>query len=165
MVPSYHPPQQVVRAKVLTTSGWLEGTFHMGKLHAFSEYLGHHTWYPMTDVVMEKVGALPFFALARSHTLLVALPTAAVENAAGAGVIEQRRHTATLLTNAAAIDGELALMSGVRLSDFIERTTGYLWVHNASVKVWAEGEARAFTGLLVNPQHLVGVTEAPPSPT
>ncbi len=67
----YHPPQQTVSGRILTSAGWLEGSLHLAKLHSLAEYLSHHAWYPMTDVVLARVGTMPFFALRRDETLLV----------------------------------------------------------------------------------------------
>ncbi len=153
---STHPPQQAVHARVLTGAGWLEGQFHLAKLHAFSEYLAHHGWYPLTDVVMAKVGLLPFLELSQRETLLVAVPPEAIPPPSP---LERHDVSATLLLPGGSVDGTLALATSLRLSDFVQHTTGFIHVKKANVKVWADNAALYFEDLLVNPQRLVGVTE------
>ncbi len=148
--------QSTVRARVLTGAGWLEGNLHLPKSQGLADFLSQHAWYAMTDVVISKVGTLPFFALSRNETLLVASSDVAP---APAPPTDERRLAATLLLTAGAVDGTLSLATGVRLSDFVERTQGFMPVHAASVKVWADPGAQYFEELLVNPQRLVGVTE------
>jgi len=148
------PEQQTLKARVLTGAGWLEGTFHLPKRHAFADYLAHHPWYPMTDVVMAKVGLMPFFALAQHEVLLVA--AGPLERAS---TLEHRSVKATLLLTVGAVDGILDLPASLRLSDFVERTTSFVHVRDANVKVWADPAAAWFDELLVNPRRLVGVTE------
>lgn len=156
---TYRPPQQQLAARVFTGAGWLEGTFHLAQKHAFPEYLAHHTWYPLTDVVMAKLGTLPFLALAREETFVVAPQSEAP--ALSEGYVSTK---ATLLMPGGAIDGVIELAPGLRLSDLVTRSAGFLLVKQANVRVWADAGAHYFEWLLVNPQRLVGVTE-PEQPT
>jgi hypothetical protein len=151
-----HPPQQLLRARVLTGAGWLEGSFHLGKLNGLGDYLANHEWYPLTDVVMAKVGTMPFLALSRRQTSLVVAPSDTVAPAHG---VEHRAVSTTLLLPDGAVDGKLELAAGMRLSDHIDRAKGFLLLEDANVKVWADSLAHYFDRLFVNPQRLVGVTE------
>lgn len=151
----YRPQQQQISARVLTGSGWLEGTFHLPRANAFQEFLGHHSWYPLTNVVISRVGTVPFLELSRLETLLVSSPPLPV----GPNIEELVPHKATLLFPGGAIDGTLELPSGLRLSDFVGRTTGFVAVRQANVRVWADTGAHFFDRLLVNAARLVAVTE------
>lgn len=151
--------QHLVRARVLTGAGWLEGTFHLSHLHGFAQYLSKNAWYPLTDVVLAKVGPpLPFFQLARSETLLVVVtpstrphPTHSSSGFRPAG--------ATFVLGPGAVDGTVQLPTRLRLSDFIDNSTGFIHVQGSSVRVWSEEEPETFDDLLLNPQRLVGVME------
>jgi len=66
---------------------------------------------------------------------------------------------ATLLLPSGVVDGTLWLPTALRLSDFVERATGFLHVHEANVKLWADSAAVYFEDVLINPRRLVGVTE------
>ena len=142
-------------ARVFTGAGWLEGTFHLGKLDSFAEYLAHHTWYPMTEVAMTKVGMMPFFALAREATVLVA-PRHDVPQLVGG---PRQPLKATLIFQGGSIDATVELPANLRLSDFVGRAVGFLPVRNATVRVWADHGAQSYERLFVNPARLVGVTE------
>lgn len=154
MSSAYQPQQQTVAARVLSGAGWLEGVFHVPKLHAFGDYLAHHPWYPMTNVVMAKVGTMPFFALTQGETFLVSVAAPLAP-----GPSEHRAVKATLLLPSGVVDGTLWLPTALRLSDFVERATGFLRVHEANVKLWADSAAVYFEDVLINPRRLVGVTE------
>lgn len=151
----YRPPQQTVTARVFTGAGWLEGTFHLAKLHALPDYLAHHTWYPLTNVVMSRVGTMPFLALTRQEALLVA-PTHVQPHLV---TDELTPTTATLLFPGGSVDGTLDVPAGMRLSDFVARAAGFLPVRDANVRVWADAGAQFFDRVLINPSRLVGVTE------
>jgi hypothetical protein len=57
------------------------------------------------------------------------------------------------------IDGTLDVPAGLRLSDFVARTVGFLPARDANVRVWTDPGAQFFESVLVNPARLVGVTE------
>ena len=141
----------------MTGAGWLEGTFHLGKLSALGDYLAHHDWYPLTDVVMVKVGTMPFLALSKRETVLVVAPDDTPPTHSTS--LEHRQVSTTLLLTEGAVDGKLDLIANTRLSDFVDRANGFMLVQSANVKVWADTLAHFFERLYVNPQRLVGVTE------
>lgn len=155
---SHKQLQHQVRARVLTGAGWLEGTFHLSKLHGFAQYLSKNAWYPMTDVVLAKVGALPFFQLSRAETLLVVLspgtrplPTSAPSNL--------KPQAVSFVLTPGSVDGTVQVASQLRLSDFIDNVSGFIHVQHANVKVLADVGAESFDDVLLNPQRLVGVLE------
>lgn len=151
--------QHQVRARVLTGAGWLEGTFHLAQLHGFAQYLAKHAWYPMTEVVLAKVGTLPFFQLARAETLLVVLsPGTRPTPTTSGGALKPQ--AATFVLAPGSVDGTVQLAPQLRLSDFIEHSTGFLHVRGAGVRIWADAGAESFEDVLLNPQRLVGVIEA-----
>lgn len=152
----YHPPQQTVSGRILTSAGWLEGSLHLAKLHSLAEYLSHHAWYPMTDVVLARVGTMPFFALRRDETLLVSTHQPPPKESLPASATQTR---VTLLFPGGAVDGLVAVPPGLRLFDFVTRTTSFVQVAEANVHVWADTSAVFLGHLLVNPGRLVGVTE------
>ena len=150
--------QHQVRARVLTGAGWLEGTFHLARLHGFAQYLSKNAWYPMTEVVLAKVGALPFLQLSRAETLLVVLspstrplPTTTLANLKAQAV--------SFLLHPGSVDGTVQVANQLRLSDFIDNVSGFIHVQHANVRVLADAGAESFDDLLINPQQLVGVSE------
>lgn len=156
--------QHQVRARVLTGAGWLEGTFHLAPLHGFAQYLSKHAWYPMTEVVLAKVGTLPFFQLARAETLLVVLPAGTSPHpTTGTGALKAQ--AASFVLAPAFVDGTVQLAEQLRLSDFIDHSAGFIHVQAASVRVWADPGAESFADVLLNPLRLVGVIEAQSVPT
>lgn len=153
--------QHQVRARVLTGAGWLEGTFHLAQLHGFAQYLSKNAWYPMTEVVLAKVGTLPFFQLSRAETLLVVLSpgTRPTPTTPASGLKEQ---AATFVLAPGSVDGTVQLASQLRLSDFIDNSAGFIHVQGANVRVWADPGAQSFDDVLLNPGRLVGVIEPQP---
>lgn len=149
--------QHQVRARVLTGAGWLEGNFHLSQLHGFSQYLSKNAWYPLTEVVMAQVGALPFFQLSRAETVLVVISSATrppPSFSSGA-----RPQDARFVLTHGAVDGVVQLPTRLRLSDFMDNSTGFIHLQHAAVRVWAEANAQSFDDVLLNPQRVVGVIE------
>jgi len=98
---------------------------------------------------------VPFLAWPRQEPLLVA-PTHVVPHLVNDELVPTK---ATLLLPGGAIDGILEVPGGMRLSDFVARTVGFLPVRDANVRVWADPGPQFFERVLVNPARLVGVTE------
>lgn len=147
--------REQLRVRVLTGAGWLEGTLHLEAGGGLAAYVSGQAWYPMTDVVLARVGTLPFFALSRAETLLVVVPAEVV---APVGA-DARAHPATLLLPTGVVDGAVHVGAPLRLSDFLQRGEGFVPVRGASVRVWSDAGAESFAEVLLNPQRLVGVTE------
>ena len=156
----YKPKQRTVQARVLSSAGWLDGTFHLMSMQHLADYLSHHAFYPLTNVASPELGQLGFFALARAETYLVIAPKLeAVTSALQTGALE--RHHATFVFPGGTVEGQLDLLQGLRLLDYADRTTGFVSVSNA--RVWIRNSRRTSAEkvdrLLLNPARLVGVTE------
>ena len=149
--------QHQVRARVLTGAGWLEGNFHLFQLHGFSQYLTKNAWYPLTEVVMEQVGPLPFFQLSRAETVLVVISSATRPPPSFSG--GARPQDASFVLTHGSVDGVVQLPTRLRLSDFMDNSTGFIHLQQATARVWAEANARTFDHVLLNPHRVVGVIE------
>lgn len=160
---AYKPMQRTVTAQVLTTAGWLSGTFHLAVHQGFSEYLAREVgYYPLTDVSWGSGTTLPFFALHHTETLVV-LPDPSAALLKVAPVAPQEKTRVTCLLPGAWLSGELEHLAHTRLSDSLERMSGYAVMENVELTARGVEPVRA-TLALVNSQRIVGLSGQDTSP-
>ena len=115
----------------------------------------------MTEVVLAKVGTVPFFQLARAETLLVVLSPGT--RPAPTTPLPVKPLAATFVLPPGSIDGTVQLPAQLRLFDFVDHSPGFIHVQAANVRVWADPGAQSFDDVLINPQRPVGVIEPHPA--
>jgi hypothetical protein len=155
----YRPPQRQIVAWILAGSRWLRGTFHVPRLHRFDEHLRKpRPFLLLTDVSLGGDRVLPFLALRRSFVSLVlpecpvALLQIDVHADAGWRAVECWMPEAVVV-------GELALMPGVRISDFMIHHDGFLALRRAVVTPAPPGREELAECVLVNGREVTAVTE------
>lgn len=158
-MPGYRPPQRQIEAWILAGSRWLRGTFHIPRLHSFDDHLQkNRPFLLLTDVSLGGDRVLPFLALRRSFVSAVVPlcpePLLQIDVPAGA----ERRAVECLLESAVVV-GELALMPGVRVSDFMIHHDGFLTLRRAVVTPSPPEHEALVPCVLVNGREVVGVTE------
>jgi hypothetical protein len=158
-MPEYRPPQRVVRARVLTPSGWIRGSFHVPRMHSFHDFLGQRApFFNLTEVALAARGAeLPFLALRRSAARLI-VPSADERRLLVAppppNAVER---TVTCVLDAYAVSGRIALPSQLRVSDYLSHHSGFIQLREADL-----GQANERTSVVfLNVAALVAVSEGP----
>jgi hypothetical protein len=153
----YKPPQATLVAQVRTAAGEVRATFHIPKDHSFVDHLARFAFWNLTDVTLPGAkDPLPFFSL-RSAAALIVIPEgneAALHLAPFQGPTEKHR-IACLLVRFGAVTGEIELLPGTRVSDYVTRHIGFFCLRDAKVT----GEEKKLPAVLVNAAALVGVSE------
>ncbi|MGB8930661.1 MAG: hypothetical protein WCC48_05360 [Anaeromyxobacteraceae bacterium] len=156
---SYRPPQRQIEAWILAGSRWLRGTFHVPRLHAFCEHLQKpRPFLVITDVSHGGDRTLPFLALRRSLVELIVplAPEPLLQLHVSAGA--ESRPVECWLQDAVVV-GELALMPGVRISDFMLHHDGFFTLRHAVVTPAPPGTEELVPCVIVNGREVVAVTE------
>ena len=157
-MPEYRPPQRTIPARILTPAGWINGTFHLAKLHSFMDFLNANTpFFTLTDVVLPGTKEpAPFIGLRRNAARLV-LPVAGEEQLLVAPPQnEVDEHVVHCLLEAGFLSGRLAVKKRLRVSDFLAHQSGFRMLRDCAL-----GEARTRAPIaFVNAQALVGLGEA-----
>jgi hypothetical protein len=157
-VPEYRPPQRTIPARILTPAGWINGTFHLAKLHSFMDFLNANTpFFTLTDVVLPGAKEpAPFIGLRRNAARLV-LPVPSEEQlmlAPPQG--ETDEHVVHCLLEAGFLSGRLTVKKRLRVSDFLAHQSGFMMLRDCAL-----GEARTQAPLaFVNAQAVVGLGDA-----
>jgi hypothetical protein len=155
----YRPPQRQIEAWILAGSRWLRGTFHVPRLHSFDDHLQKpRPFLLLTDVSLGGDRVLPFLALRRSfvNAVVPLCPEPLLQLSVPAG--SAPRAVECLLENATAV-GEIAMMPGVRVSDYMTHQDGFLTLRRAVVTPAPPGREEFVPCLLVNGREVVAVTE------
>ena len=153
----YKPPQTTLAAQVRTAAGEVRATFHIPKGHNFVDHLAKFAFWNLTDVTLpEAREKLPFFSF-RSAAALIVVPEedeAKLHLTPFHGTTEKHR-IACLLAGFGTVTGEIELLPGVRVSDYVMQHTGFFCLRNA--QLGSEGTRRPV--VFVNAAALVGVSE------
>ncbi len=156
-MPEYRPPQRTVPARILTPAGWINGTFHLAKLHSFMDFLNANTpFFTLTDVVLPSAKQpAPFIGLRRNAARLI-LPVIDEQSlllVPSQG--ETDEHLVHCLLEAGFLSGRLTVKKRLRVSDFLAHQSGFMVLRECAL-----GEAKTPAPLaFVNAQGVVGIGE------
>lgn len=158
-------PQRSVDCRVLTPAGWLLGTLRMPAGERILSYLNRmEPFLRLTQVVLpHRAAPIPFFAVGRDNTLLLAPTTAGdvAELKEHAGSVTH--HTSWLLPGGVLLDGQMDLSPGERVSDHLLARTGFVVVSDCDILFPHGGTSNpgefAFDVVVLQAACAVGVTE------
>lgn len=156
---AYHPPQRAVRAAVFTGSRWIEGTFHLPRLHAFDEHVCRsRTFFSLTDVDVAPGRRLPFLAL-RAAAAHVIVPRCREDDlllgeARGLEPREVQVHLERL-----ALRGEVGVLPGVRTSDFLARVEGFITLRRVRLRPPLAGAREPLPVAVLGAAAVIAVVE------
>jgi hypothetical protein len=158
---AYHPPQRVIRARVLAKSRWIEGNFHLPRMHSFLEYIRRPLpFFSVTEVDLGTASpALRFFALRRSEAAVIVPHCIEEHLQLDPPTPGSAPHTVECLIEAGMLTGLLSLLPHVRVSDCLMRSEGYLPLRAASFASGPLAIPGPVPVLFVNAAALVGVSE------
>ncbi|MFL5262514.1 MAG: hypothetical protein ACJ79L_08945 [Anaeromyxobacteraceae bacterium] len=158
-MPEYRPPQRVIRARILTPSGWIRGSFHVPRMQSFHDFLGQRgPFFNLTEVAIAARGAeLPYLALRRSAVRVI-VPSIderrLLVSAAQPGAVER---TVTCVLDAYAVSGRVAVPAHLRVSDYLAHHSGFIQLRDADL---GQGHERTSV-VFLNVAALVAVSEGP----
>jgi hypothetical protein len=162
---TYRPEQRSVHCQVMTTTGWLQGTFHVPKNAIFLDQLNlQRTFFRITDVSFPgKEYQMSFFALRRQSVTLIVPPLYAKDVVRVEGE-DLRVNRVTCIFEGGVITGNLWMKPNLRVSDFFAKQTGYFVLHRTRLLLgdfrddfFVEEEHPV---AVVNANGIIGVTEA-----
>lgn len=155
MATEYRPPQRTLPARILTPAGWINGTFHLAKLHSFMDYLNANTaFYTLTDVVLPAVKKpAKFIGLRRSAARLVLPIGDESQLLLGPPPADATDERVYCLLEAGFLTGTLALKKRLRVSDHLAHQTGFMLLRNCALGDAATPAPICF----VNSQAVVGM--------
>ncbi len=155
----YRPPQRAVRAAVLCGARWLEGTFHVPRLHAFDDHLSNaHPFLVLTDVLLGAGPPKPVLAL-RAAVAQVVVPREPVEALLLNEVPNARLRKVTCYLERVALHGSVALLPGVRTSDFLAHQDGFITLRACRMVPALSDQGEPPATVLVNSASVVAVAE------
>jgi len=158
---SYRPEQRKVSSTILTRAGWMIGTFHVPSKKPFLDFLNaSQGFYTLTDVGL-RGQVIPFLALAK-HSLLMCEPPPH-EQLTSMRVTQTQMvfRQCVFLLEDGVLQGTIQLRHGQRVSDQLQRTRGFFAIHQVRARFGRADapEDRAFETLIMNPEHIVGVSD------
>jgi hypothetical protein len=154
-VSEYRPPQRTIPARVLTPAGWINGTFHLAKLHSFTDFLAANAqFFTLTQVVLPSVKRpAKFIGLRRTAARLILPICDESQLLLGAQQGEMEDHLVYCLLEAGFLTGRVALKKRLRISDFLAHQTSFIMLRDCKL-----GEAGAPAPIaFVNAQSVVGI--------
>jgi hypothetical protein len=155
----YHPPQRAVGAFILSLGRWMRATFHLSKLHAFDEHLAHgRTFFSLTNVSLGTGAPLEFLALRVSAAHLV-VPEGADRELHLQAAPEARGRDVSCYLEHVAVHGSLALLPGIRTSDFLAHQEGFILLRNCRLVPPLPGRPEPLPIVFVNARAIVAVAE------
>lgn len=153
----YRPPQRVIPARILTPTGWIQGHFHVPRLHSFLDFVAQPSpFFNLTDVTVPRAPEpLAFLALRRSAARVV-LPTCDERRLFLRDPPNASVRAVTCLLEAGAVSGRLAIPPHLRVSDYLAHHAGFLQLRGVTL-----GFADAHAGVaFLNASALIAVSDA-----
>jgi len=158
------PPLRDAKAAVLTTTGWIHGTFRIPTNRNIVDFVNQHLdYFKMVDVRLPGIEApVPFFALQRQSVILL-LPEEPEEllRIPTLGGDRVEREVSCLFANGMA-SGSLFVPHHARVSDFLMQRQIFFHLRDCTLAT-REGdgheERRSVPIIAINSTRIVGVSE------
>ena len=154
----YKPSQRQVSVEMLASAGWVTGTIHVPERSALLAFLNKRAEFmPMTEVTGGKPGE--FLAMRRQAVVVLVPDARDVEEhpCVQPGTFEACR--VRCLFPAMTVEGTIQVLSGQRMSDFLETNPGFFLLSDC---VLASDEGHVQSGIehvIVNSGHLLAVAD------
>jgi hypothetical protein len=161
----YTPELRTTTANVLTSLGWLHGTFHVPRLQSLLDFLAPGVSLVKFSRVRipNESKTLAFLGLQRDAIQLIE-PTQPDEHIESPGAVGRTTpRTVACLLPSGILRGELEVLVNVRVSDFLRQQQGMFVLRNGVLAPYgtdpAASTARKFKAVILNPGTVIGVSE------
>lgn len=163
-MPHLASPTRETQAAILTTAGWVHGTFLIPTMRNLVDFVNQHAeYFKLVDVRLPGVAEpVPFFALQRQSVILI-MPDESEETlrlTTLAGDRVERDVSCTFVNGMAS--GALFVPPHARVSDFLMQRQVFFHLRDCSLVV-REGSGETVKEnvamLVVNGTRIVGVSE------
>ncbi len=164
---AYQPDQRKITSQVLTTAGWLTGTFHVLRSAKFVEQLNvTNEFFRMTDVsFIGRDQVIEFFAVQRGSVTLIVPPTNE-RDLIIEGIEELVPHQVFMMFDQGYVEGRMMIRKGVRISDFLVRQSGFILLRRCTLYLGSLRDGffveEQHPSIIVNASMIVGVSETSP---
>ena len=164
---AYQPDQRKISSQVLTTAGWLKGTFHILRSAKFVDQLNvPNEFFKLTDVsFIGKEQAIPFFAVQREAVTIV-IPPSNERDLILEGIEELVPHNVFMLFDSGYVEGRLMIRKGVRVSDYLVKKSGFVLLRRCTLYLGSLQDEffaqEQHPSIVVNASKIVGVSETAP---
>lgn len=154
-----------VRAQVLTSLGWLQGTFNVPRNQSLMDFFspGVQTLKCTRVRIPHRADPIPFVALRREavHLIEPQIEEEMIETAGSMGRTTPR--PVSCLFPAGELRGQLEVLVNVRVSDYLRQQAHFLVVREAVFRPYGapdgSAEVRRVRTVLVNGAAAVGIVE------
>ncbi len=164
---SYSPDQRTIVSQILTTAGWVDGTFHILRHAKFVAQLNKEDEFlKITDVsFVGKKQKMPFFALQKDAAVLIVPPPTESDLILDTTEEKEAKHVFCVFEGG-VISGTLMIRKGVRISDFLIKQKGFVLLKRCNLRLGDLHEEffvdEDHPSIIVNSSKILGVTEDEP---
>lgn len=156
--------ERAVAARVLTTAGWLTGTFHVPERSRFEDHLDvPRESHRLTDVEIDGLAdRLPTFDLRHAAIVLVVLPEADAGERRRGNRKRFGTRTVSLLLDVGMARGTIEMPVDAETADLLARGGDFVELADARLRLAAPGRPTSeqhAAQVLVNASHVAGVSE------
>ncbi len=162
----HHPAQRTVPCRILTFAGWIEGSLHVMQKSTLLDHLGRgESLLRLTDAWLPgEHMPHPFFALQRASVIAIAPDNDVEPIDSTLSDKPVRRRISWLLSSGGVIEGTIALMEHVRVSDYLVHHDGFVPMEDCRIMLppGARGrfdEVVTLLRLALQANRAIGVTE------
>lgn len=157
----YKPNQRQIQIEILAAAGWVAGTLHVAERSSLLAFLNKKAEYlPLTDVPLSAdEEPMDFLALRRAAAHLVVPEPEDIERhpCVQPGTLDLCR--LRCLFADATVEGTIRILSGQRVSDFLETNPGYFLLSDCLLQVGSDPPREHVPHVIVNAAHLLAVAD------
>lgn len=164
MMKQYTPPSnREVKARLLSTAGWIEASFLIPAKRSLTDYSNQqHDFFKLKDATLPGLKEpIPFFALQRQSVILM-LPEEAEEGVEGTIGGSKEHKDVSCAIDQGVVSGTLCVSSGLRMSDFMIKPQPFFYLKDCTLFLRSVGGpqiTRDISMIIINRHKIVGVSE------
>ncbi len=165
----YRPKQRTIKARILTVSGWINGSFNIPTNAFFLDYMNRPAAYDiLTQVTIDQYWlASDFLMVQRRHIILIHFPEKVPELQDLVADETTATRNVFCLTDRGIIRGSISLLRNIRVSDHFKDRRGFALLRKCRYLLILpppEGKLESqYDVMLVNTEHILGVSDSLPA--
>lgn len=159
----YRPPQRIIDCTILTTSGFITANLHILDKGLVVEQLDAvDEFYKLTNASLVGIETtVEFFALQRDAVIFW-VPKGEPDEMLQHPITPPQQDRVHVLFPGGLMSGDLVWRKDVRLSDYVTKQDGYILLRDATIKMNNLGADRQVPAVVLNVNHIVGISTASP---